>query len=355
MFAFSLGVCHFISISCLATESERRVQRILELQHFGLRVSVGGSVRPCYTGTVPTNFRYALPGRTARTVFLLLLLSVTVPLRAQEQNAPASQSSSSSAPPSAAEQGGAAPDQNTGPASAQTDLLVAVPNRPTFATTAETVQRGVFEIEYGLEAASGHQNINGLLKFGAVKNLELRFANNPIERDAAIAGTGDSGAGFKYKLFAQSKKLPTFSVLYTATIPTAPATRGAGAVGHSVQLLFSKDYGQHHFDFNEGTQFVGRPGASGFDRNYFTSLSYSYPLTKKWGVTGEAAGFSRTNATTPATMVALEALTYSPSPRLVFDFGGYFAVYGNLPRFTFAAGLTYAVADLYHLHRAREK
>ena len=43
------------------------------------------------------------------------------------------------------------------------DELVAVPNRPTLATTAEAVQRGVFEIEYGLEAASGHQNINGLL------------------------------------------------------------------------------------------------------------------------------------------------------------------------------------------------
>ncbi len=41
--------------------------------------------------------------------------------------------------------------------------ITAVPNRPTFSTTAETVQRGVFEIEYGYEAASGHQNINGLL------------------------------------------------------------------------------------------------------------------------------------------------------------------------------------------------
>jgi hypothetical protein len=41
---------------------------------------------------------------------------------------------------------------------------------------------------------------------------------------------------------------------------------------------------------------------------------------------------------------------------LVFDAGGYFAVYGKLPRFTFAAGLTYAIADLYHLHsRAKNK
>src|SRR5437879_13625441 len=45
--------------------------------------------------------------------------------------------------------------------------ITAVPNRPTFASTAEMVQLGVFEIEYGFEAAKGHQNINGLLKWGA--------------------------------------------------------------------------------------------------------------------------------------------------------------------------------------------
>ena len=96
--------------------------------------------------------------------------------------------------------------------------ITAVPNRPTFASTAEMVQFGVFEIEYGLEAAKGHQNINGLLKWGAVKNLELWFLHNPIERDAGTAGLGDSGAGFKYKLFPQMKARPT-------------AARGRGAAG----------------------------------------------------------------------------------------------------------------------------
>src|ERR1700742_2133360 len=68
--------------------------------------------------------------------------------------------------------------------------ITAVPNRPTFSTTAETVQRGVLEIEYGFEAADGHQNINGLIKFGLTKNIELRFANNIFERDAGIGGVG---------------------------------------------------------------------------------------------------------------------------------------------------------------------
>lgn len=231
--------------------------------------------------------------------------------------------------------------------------IAAVPNRPTFASTAEMVQPGVFEIEYGLEAADAHQNINGLLKWGAVKNLELWFLHNPIERDDGVAGLGDSGAGFKYKLFPQRNARPTLSFLYVATIPTARPQLGAGAVEHLAQLLVSKDFGKHHFDANEGVQFVGRPDSSGFDRHYFTALSYSHPLSEKWGYTAEVAGFSRANTVNPASMTILVAPTYSPSSRLVFDGGAYVAAYGNLPRVTFFLGLTYSVADLYHRRRAR--
>src|SRR5207245_119241 len=180
--------------------------------------------------------------------------------------------------------------------------ITAVPNRPTFASTAEMVQLGVFEIEYGFEAAKGHQNINGLLKWGAVKNLELWFLNNPIQRDAGTAGLGDSGAGFKYKLYPQRKARPTLAVLYLTKLPTARPELGYGAMAHLGQILVSKDFGKHHFDVNEGVQFVGRPQLGGFDRRYFTALSYSRPLSGKWGYTGEIAGFSRQNVTTPATM-----------------------------------------------------
>jgi hypothetical protein len=163
---------------------------------------------------------------------------------------------------------------------------------------------------------------------------------------------GDSGAGFKFGIIPQKKAIPKIAVLYVATLPTATAGLGAGASGHSVQLLVSKDFGKHHFDINEGVQFVGRPSATGYDRNYFTALSYSRPLTGKWGYTGEIAGFSRTNAATPATMILLNAATYNVTPRLVLDGGAYFAVYGNLPRVTFFGGVTYSIADLYHLHPA---
>jgi len=90
------------------------------------------------------------------------------------------------------------------------------------------------------------------LKWGAVKNLELWFLNNPVERDAGTAGLGDSGAGFKYKLFPQVKARPTVAILYVATLPTARPELGAGAMAHLVQFLVSKDFGKHHFDVTKG-------------------------------------------------------------------------------------------------------
>lgn len=246
---------------------------------------------------------------------------------------------------SAHEQGDRDPSQNV-------PEITAVPNRPTFSTTAEAVQSGVLELEYGVELADGHQNINGLIKFGVFKNLELRFANNPFERDGGVSGMGDSGAGFKYRVFSQQGVLPTFSVVYTASISTSTGTPGIGAMGHGVDVLVSKDFGRHHFDFNEGVRFLGRPGAAGYDRNYFTAFDYAHPLPGKWGYTVEVAGFSRANAVTPASMVILLAATYNVSPRLILDAGEYTAVYGNFPRTTFFVGVTYSIADLYRPHRA---
>ena len=90
---------------------------------------------------------------------------------------------------------------------------------------------------------------NGLIKWGVFKNLELRFGNNPFVRDGGVGGFGDSGAGFKYRIISQEGALPTFSILYTASFPTSTGAPGIGAMGHGVDVLLSKDFGKHHFDF----------------------------------------------------------------------------------------------------------
>jgi hypothetical protein len=228
--------------------------------------------------------------------------------------------------------------------------IAAVPNRPTIASTAEVVQSGVLELEYGFEGGNGHQNINGLVKFGLTKWLEVRVANNPILRDAEVFGTGDSGAGFKLRFFSENDKWrPTTTLLYEATIPSASHNLGTQAYGHAVQLLVSKDFGKHHFDWNEGIQLMERqfPFPQGYDRGYFSALAWSHPLRGKWAITAELAGTSKISDAVPGEMTILFAPTYNVSPRLVLDAGAYFAAYGNLPRVTAFFGVTYSIADLY--------
>jgi len=273
---------------------------------------------------------------------LLVSLCAAVALRS-----PAARAQDPAHPPAAA------PDTQSVPQSVSSDEINAVPNRPTFSTTAESVQAGVLEVEYGFELADGHQNLNGLVKFGATEKLELRFLHNPLERDDGVGGMGDSGAGFKYRVMEEKGWRPTISGLYTLMIPTATRDElGLGATGHSVGALLSRDFGKHHLDWNESAQWLGRPGGSGFDRNYFSALAYSHPVRGKWSMTAEVAGFSRANAGTPATLTVLGAAAYSASSRRVFDMGVYVAAYGNLPRTTFFAGVTYSIADLYH-HRGK--
>jgi hypothetical protein len=52
-------------------------------------------------------------------------------------------------------------------------------------------------------------------------------------------------------------------------------------------------------------------------------------------------------------MTLLNAATFNVSSRLVLDVGAYITAYGQLPRFTVFAGVTYSIANLYHLHSTR--
>jgi hypothetical protein len=224
--------------------------------------------------------------------------------------------------------------------------LTAVPNRPTVSTPAQPVQPGVLETEWGVDAASSHQDINGLFKFGVSKNFELRFAQNPFTADSGTHGVGDTGVGFKYRLTQDSSHVPSIAVMYMAKLPTAGDVLGSGEVDYAFTLLVSKDLGKHHFDFNLIASLLGRP-QGGFDRSYLNALAWSRPIRGKWGVTGELSGNTAPNSIAPGNAQWLLAGTYAARPRLVFDFGMAARITGDTPDAMFIAGFTYSIADLY--------
>src|SRR5713226_6665505 len=98
------------------------------------------------------------------------------------------------------------------------DNLIAVPNRPTVSTPAQPVQPGTLETEWGVDASASERDINGLLKFGASKNFELRVTNNPFvfTANSGADGVGDTGVGFKYRFKQDSRLQPSLAFMYMA-------------------------------------------------------------------------------------------------------------------------------------------
>jgi len=227
---------------------------------------------------------------------------------------------------------------------AQSDIT-AVPNRPTVSTTAQPVQLGVLETEWGVDAASSHQDISGLLKFGVTANLELRLANDPVTADSGTHGFGDVSAGFKYRLTSDHNRQPSIALMYMFKAPTAGNLLGSGYPDNSLTLLVSKDMGKHHFDYNLIGNLLGTP--NGWDHNFVNALAWSHPLTGSWGVDAELSGVTRSIAGLPGSAQFILSGTYTARPRLAFDIGMMGRLTGPIPQAMFMAGVTYSVAELY--------
>ena len=235
---------------------------------------------------------------------------------------------------------------------ARTDWTT-TPNRPTVTNTAEITQFGVLEIEFGISAAARQQALQGLLKFGLLRDVELDWAGDPWQHDASVhyAGVSDNYPGFRWCFLHQARRQPTLTVEYSVKLPTAGPGEGSGEVDDIVTLLASKDVSKRfHVDANLGRAWLGRPGG-GFNHNWLPTGTLTYSPTYRWQLDMEFSGATRANATTPAVTQNLWAVSYTLRPRLVLDSAVQFRVIGNVPRVIYLGGFTYSIADLYHHRR----
>ena len=230
--------------------------------------------------------------------------------------------------------------------------LIATPNRPTVTNTAETTEFGVLEVEFGISSAARQQSLQGLLKFGLLRDVELDWAGNPWQHDAFVhyVSVSDNNPGLRWRFLHQAKRQPTLTVEYSAKLPTAGAGRrlwrggphchSAGQQGPSKALPCRCQPWLH----------VARRPGGGFDHNWLPTGTLAYSLTDKWQLAMEFSGATGANATTPAVMQNLWAVSYTLRSRLVLDSAVQFRVTGNVPRFVYLGGFTYSIADVYH-HR----
>lgn len=244
------------------------------------------------------------------------------------------------------------------------DSIAANPNRPTVSNPAHVTQFGVLELEYGLDRMWPQEGIrqtssNGLLKFGLLCDIELRWNTTPFLSQTDATGThstfGDNWLGTEIRFHRQTTWLPTMAFSYSFKIPSA-ATQdglGSGRVDHSFTFGASENVAHFTVDFNFTQFLIGHPSDS-FDQNQQLALAFSHAIYKRLQFAGEFYGQTQLNRATPGFASSLWALTFAISPRLVID-GGFEAglTSGGPHRHAFG-GMTYSIANLYPAARRKQ-
>ncbi len=238
------------------------------------------------------------------------------------------------------------------------DSIVANPNRPTVADPADITQYGVLELEYGwdrvwLEDDVHQTSVGGLLKFGLLCDVELRWTTTSFLSQTDASGThrgfGDNWIGPQVRIYEQTKHVPTIAFGYAAKIPFASSDDGLGTgrVDHTFTFFASKDIARTHFDFNVTHFWIGRQSTHGFDQNDQLNLAFSHKVHGPLLFTGEFYGNTELNQSAPGFASSLWALTYTITPRLVID-GGFEAglTFGGPHRHAFF-GATYSIGNFY--------
>jgi len=238
------------------------------------------------------------------------------------------------------------------------DSIAASPNRPTVSNPAHLTQYGVLEVEYGWdrvwpEAGIHQTSVNGLLKFGLLCDVEVRWQTTPFLSQTDVNGTnrtfGDNWLGSDIRIREQTARLPALSFGYAIKIPSASTNSdlGTGHVDHSFSILVSKDVAHFNVDFNATEFLIGRKTVSGHDANQQLALAVTHGIYRGLQFSGEVYGQNRLNETTPGYVSSLWALTYTIVPRLVIDGGFEAGLTPAGPQRHAFFGATYSIANIY--------
>lgn len=241
--------------------------------------------------------------------------------------------------------------------------ISSTPNRPGIADPADVTQKGVLEIEYGWERAFRSTEFktltvaSGLLRFGLLKDLELRLgmdnylSQRSDDPEGRRSGVGDTSPGFKYRLVKQDGLWPALSFAYEGKVPSASRKKGLGSgrADHNLFFLVSKEIAGVDWELTYNQAWIGKEGRKSFDDFHLWALSFSRSLFGPIGISGEIYGAPRMNRDTPKFLSTDWALTYTVTPRVIFDVGVDIGLNSAARDITYFAGVTLAVAHLYRL------
>jgi hypothetical protein len=236
------------------------------------------------------------------------------------------------------------------PLHAQDDSVL--PYRPSVSTPAQLPAPGQLEFETGVLSVRASDSRRDSVPYtfklafneqwgvlvGGESYVSAREDGSPRQR-----GVGDTMLVLKRAFLIDS--ITALGLELGAKAPTAKDTIGSGKSDYSINGILSRDFGAVHMDANLNATRLGAydPGTGRTQTGW--STSFSTAVSEKWGVTGEFSGTHRDNIQNTAQF--LVAAAYSPSKRMVFDFGVARGLTSASQDWSLFGGVTLALAKLW--------
>ncbi len=237
------------------------------------------------------------------------------------------------------------------------DDLRVRPCRPTISCSADLVPPGAVEIELGYAPRSvrpgGWIHTEPiLLKLTLTRWLQVQvggsgyvFTEGQVSR--SLRYYDDVSFGLKPHFLDQTALLPSLSASAALSVPSfQPPTDFPHAYDLGFWVYASKDIHRVHLDLNGGInlwQFdnVGRSFQP------FAALASSFPIVGPIGGMAETYVFAAAGRIAPKDAGLLTALSYAPSPRVLFDAGIDTSFVRSTRLYTLFVGVTFVPVRLW--------
>ncbi|MDO9420518.1 MAG: transporter [Herminiimonas sp.] len=226
-----------------------------------------------------------------------------------------------------------------------------LPYRPTVSSPAQLPAPGQLELELGgLSMKTNEERRDSVpyqFKLAFTENWGVLLGGDAYvwqrDPDNRISGFGDTSLTLKRAFLIDDKT--AFGLEFTSRMPSSKGEIGSGKADYTLNGIFSKDIGDFHLDTNINTTRIGAPDEGTGRTLTGISSSLSKTLNEKWGVVGELSGTHQSGL--PKNALFLTALTYSPSKRIVIDFGFAKGLNNNSPDWEVFTGIVVPIANFW--------
>ena len=227
-----------------------------------------------------------------------------------------------------------------------------LPYRPSVASPAQLPVPGQLEFELGgLSAKTGEARRASLpytFKLAFTPEWGLLLGGEGYVRARDESGVRETGAGDTTLVLKRAFVLDGATALGLELgwkLPTAKDSIGSGKRDVSLNGIVSRDLGAVHMDANVNATRLGASGPVTGRVQTGWAVSFSTPVSERWGATAEVSGTRLRGA--PATAQLLLAATCSPTPRLTIDIGMARGLTRAAPDWSLFSGLVVPLGKLW--------